>query len=38
MQTLLMSLAMTEPSPRALIIAGVLILGLLAIFLRRKLG
>ena len=38
MQTFLIFLAMTEPSPRALIAAGVLILGLLAIFLRRKLG
>jgi hypothetical protein len=38
MQTFLIFLTITEPSPRALIVAGVLILGLLAIFLRRKLG
>jgi len=39
MQTfLLMFLAMPEPSPRALMVAGVLVLGLLAIFLRHKLG
>ena len=37
MQTRLIFLALTEPSPRALIVAGVLILGLLAIFLRQKL-
>src|SRR5207245_9536915 len=38
MQTfLLMFLAMAEPSPRALIVAGLLVLGLLAIFLRHKL-
>ena len=38
MQTfLLMFPAMAEPSPRALIVAGLLILSLLAIFLRHKL-
>jgi hypothetical protein len=38
MQTFLLFLAMTEPSPRALIITGAISLGLLAIFLRHKLG
>ena len=38
MQTFLLFLAMTEPSPRALIITGGISLGLLAIFLRHKLG
>ena len=38
MQTFLMFLAISEPSPRALIVAGVLSLGALAIFLHHKLG
>ena len=38
MQTFLLFLAMTEPSPGALIITGAISLGLLAIFLRHKLG
>jgi hypothetical protein len=38
MQTFLLFLAMSEPSPRALIVAGVISLGLLAIFLHHKLG
>jgi hypothetical protein len=38
MQTLLLLLAMLEPSPLALMVTGVISLGLLAIFLRHKLG
>ena len=38
MQTFLLFLAMTEPSPRAFIITGGISLGLLAIFLHHKLG
>jgi hypothetical protein len=38
MQTFLLFLAMPEPSPCALMITGVISLGLLAIFLRHKLG
>lgn len=38
MQTFLLFLAMTEPSPRALMIMGAISLGLLAICLRHKLG
>jgi len=38
MQTFLLFLAMTEPSPRTLTITGAISLGLLAIFLRHKLG
>jgi hypothetical protein len=38
MQTLLLSLAFSEPSPFALMITGAISLGLLAIFLRHKLG
>ena len=38
MQTFLLFLAMPEPSPCALIITGAISLGLLAIFLRHKLG
>ena len=38
MQTFLLFLAMPEPSPLALIITGAISLGLLAIFLRHKLG
>ncbi len=38
MQTFLLLLAMPEPSQRAIIIAGAISLGLLAIFLRHKLG
>jgi len=38
MQTFLLSLAFSEPSPFALMIAGAINLGLLTIFLRHKLG
>ena len=38
MQTFLLFLAMAEPCPRTLIISGAISLGLLAIFLRHKLG
>jgi hypothetical protein len=38
MQTFLLSLAISEPSPRMLIVAGAISLGLLTIFLRHKLG
>jgi hypothetical protein len=38
MQTFLLFLAMTEPSPRALMLVGAISLSLLAIFLRHKLG
>jgi hypothetical protein len=38
MQTLLLSLAMLEPSPRALMIMGAITVALMAILLRRKLG
>ena len=38
MQTFLSFLAISDPSLRALMIIGALSLGLLAVFLRRKLG
>ena len=38
MQTFLLLLNTTEPSPYALMIAAAISLGLLAIFLRHKLG
>ena len=38
MQTFLLFLAISEPSPRALIIAGAISLGLLAVFLHHKFG
>ena len=38
MQTLLLFLAISEPSPRALIITGAISLGLLAVFLHQKFG
>jgi len=38
MQTFLLSLAFSEPSPLALMITGAISLGLLAIFLHHKLG
>ena len=38
MQTLFLFLALSEPSPRALIITGALSLGSLAVFLRHKFG
>jgi len=38
MQTFLLSLAISEPSPRMLIVTGAISLGLLAMFLRHKLG
>jgi hypothetical protein len=38
MQTFLFSLAISEPSPRILIITGAINLVLLAMFLRHKLG
>jgi hypothetical protein len=38
MQTFLFFLAMSEPSPRVLMLTGAISLGLLAIFLRHKLG
>ena len=38
MHPFLLLLAMSEPSPRALIVTGAISLGLLAIFLRHKLG
>ena len=38
MQTFLLFLAISEPSPRVLMLTGAISLGLLAIFLRHKLG
>lgn len=38
MQTFLSFLAIADPSPRVLMIVGALSLGLLAVFLRHKLG
>jgi hypothetical protein len=38
MQTFLLCLPMTEPSPRTLTITDAISPGLLAIFLRHKLG
>jgi hypothetical protein len=38
MQTFLSFLAISDPSPRVLMIIGALSLGLLAVFLRHKLG
>jgi hypothetical protein len=38
MQTFVLFLAMADPSPRALMIVGAISLGLLAVFLRHKLG
>ena len=38
MQTFLLSLALSDPSPRVLMITGAISLGLLALFLRHKLG
>jgi hypothetical protein len=38
MQTFLLLLAMSEPSPLALVITGAISLGSLTIFLRHKLG
>jgi hypothetical protein len=38
MQTFLSLLAMAEPSPQALMVLAAISLGLLAIFLRYKLG
>jgi hypothetical protein len=38
MQTFLLSLALSDPSPRVLLITGAISLGLLAVFLRHKLG
>jgi hypothetical protein len=38
MQTFLLFLALSDPSPRALMIMGAVSLGSLAIFLRHKLG
>jgi len=38
MQTFLILSAMADPSPRALMITGAISLGLLAVFLRHKLG
>ena len=38
MQTFLFFLALSEPSPGALMVAGALSLGSLAIFLRHKFG
>jgi len=38
MQTFLLSLALSDPSPRVLLITGAISLGLLALFLRHKLG
>ena len=38
MQTLFLFLALSEPSPGVLMIVGAISLGLLAIFLRHKLG
>ena len=38
MQTCLIVLAFSDPSPRALMVMGALSLGLLAVFLRHKLG
>ncbi len=38
MQTFLFFLAISEPSPRMLMVTGAISLVLLAIFLRQKLG
>ena len=38
MQTFLSLLTISDPSPRVLMIVGALSLGLLAVFLRHKLG
>jgi hypothetical protein len=38
MQTFLFLAAMSDASPRALMITGAISLGLLALFLRHKLG
>jgi len=38
MQTFLLSLTLSDPSPSVLIITGAISLGLLALFLRHKLG
>jgi hypothetical protein len=38
MQTFLLFLAMSEPSPLALMVTGAVSLSLLTIFLRHKLG
>jgi hypothetical protein len=38
MQTFLLFLALPEPTPAGLVIAGSISLGLLALFLRHKLG
>jgi len=38
MQTFLLFLAISEPSPRTLMITGAISLALLAIFLRHQLG
>jgi hypothetical protein len=38
MQTFLLSLAISEPSPRMLMFTGAVSLSLLTIFLRHKLG
>jgi hypothetical protein len=38
MQTFLLFFALAEPSPGTFLIAGTISLGLLAIFLRHKLG
>ena len=38
MQTFLLFFALAEPSPGTFLIAGTISLGLLAIFLRYKLG
>ena len=38
MQTFLSFLAISEPSPRMLMVTGAISLALLAIFLRHKLG
>ena len=38
MQTFLLFLALSDPSPGALIIMGAISLGLLAVYLHHKLG
>jgi hypothetical protein len=38
MPTCLMFIAVSDPSPRSLLIFGAVSLGLLAVFLRHKLG
>jgi hypothetical protein len=38
MQTFLLFLSIPDPSPRALIVTGVISLGALAIFLHHKFG